>query len=103
MYRPWMQCPSSKIAFLYQISHLHTFYSTANRSALFVDSLSTDPLRIRRQSSCFSAGRGCEIQYSTGIGHFLAALGPVPTLTAFGRDFSIGSQRCLANYSFTAN
>ena len=28
------------------------------RSALFVDSLSTDPIRILRQTSCFPAGRG---------------------------------------------
>ena len=52
----------------------------------------------------FPAGQGCvthilrpKNQQMAHTGHFLAALGPAPALTAFGGGFSIGSQLCLAN------
>ena len=65
-------------------------------SALFVDSLSMDcAVFVDR----FPAFRPADLQdicietKNPRIGHFLAALGPVPALTAFSGDFSIGSQR----------
>ena len=43
--------------------------------ALFVDSLSTDPICIRRWTSCFPARRGCET-YDEGSGIAIEVVPP---------------------------
>ena len=67
--------------------------------ALFVDSLSTDPIRIRIPAFWPAEVARFNIQQELDT----SALGLLPALTAFGGDFYIGSHRCLTNYLFAAN
>ena len=87
--------------FLHQGSNREMAKLNKRWSALFVDSLSTDCAVFMDRLPAFrpaEVARLCIETKKSRIGHFLAALGLVPALTA-----SIGSQLCLANKPFAAN